>query len=95
MVSLFMKRVHAFFSGKVQGVFFRAFAKDEAIRLGLKGFARNMADGRVEIVAEGREDLLREFVETLKTMHPLAKVKDAEIIWMDAKNEYIDFRIAS
>jgi acylphosphatase len=40
-------------SGKVQGVFFRDAAKSQAEMLGLKGWAKNLPDGRVEIVAEG------------------------------------------
>jgi len=40
-------------SGKVQGVFFRAGTREQAQRLGLRGHARNLTDGRVEVVAEG------------------------------------------
>jgi len=88
-----MKRIHIFVSGKVQGVFFRAFAKEEADKLGLSGFARNLDDGRVEIVAEAGEDKLREFIEALKTKHPIAQVENIDIEWSEAKNEFIDFRI--
>lgn len=44
--------------GKVQGVFFRASTKAEAERLGLRGYARNLADGRVEVVATGKPKAL-------------------------------------
>jgi len=50
-----MKRAHLFISGKVQGVFFRAFTKEVADSLGLKGWVRNLTDGRVEAVFEGEE----------------------------------------
>jgi len=50
-----MTRVHAFVSGRVQGVWFRASTRDEARRLGLTGWVRNRPDGRVEFVAEGEE----------------------------------------
>lgn len=53
------KRLHAFVSGAVQGVFFRAHTRQAALGLGLKGFVRNLADGRVEVVAEGSEGKLR------------------------------------
>lgn len=86
-----MRRIHVLVSGRVQGIFFRAFAKNEADKLGLKGFARNLADGRVEIIAEGDEGALKEFIETLKARHPLAKVEDIEIKWGDAKKEFEDF----
>ena len=88
-----MRRIHILVSGKVQGVFFRAFAKDEADKLALKGFARNLDDGLVEVVAEGTEEKLKELLEILKTKHPVAKVTDVQIEWGEATNEYRDFRI--
>jgi acylphosphatase len=48
-----MKRVHVFVSGRVQGVFFRAECARVAREHGVSGFARNLADGRVEAVFEG------------------------------------------
>ncbi len=53
-----MKRVHAFLRGRVQGVWFRASTREEARRLGLTGWVRNLPDGRVEFVAEGDEAAL-------------------------------------
>ena len=47
------RRVHVFVAGRVQGVWFRASARERALALGLSGDARNLADGRVEIHAEG------------------------------------------
>lgn len=88
-----MKCAHVFVSGRVQGVFFRAFAKSEADRLGLKGFARNLDDRRVEVVAEGSEGTLKEFIETLRARHPTAKVNNIEIKWGDATGEFDDFKI--
>ncbi len=49
------KRVHLIVSGRVQGVFFRAETQSQALRLNLKGWVRNMSDGRVEILIEGDE----------------------------------------
>lgn len=48
-----MKTVRAMVSGRVQGVGFRYFVKNQADRLGLNGYARNLSDGRVEVVAQG------------------------------------------
>ena len=53
-------------SGIVQGVGYRYFAQRAAQRLGLIGFARNLADGRVEIIAEGSEEKLTAFGEELQ-----------------------------
>ncbi len=88
-----MDRIHAFISGSVQGVFFRAFAKREADRMGIVGTARNLDDGRVEIIAEGEGDVLVDFVEALKTKHPTADVKDIDTKWELAKGEFGDFSI--
>ena len=49
---------HYFVSGSVQGVGFRYFAQDEAERLGLSGFVRNLRDGRVEVYAIGSAEKL-------------------------------------
>ena len=51
-----IKRVHVYVSGRVQGVFFRAWVSDRARRLGLAGWVRNRLDGRVEAVFEGRPE---------------------------------------
>ncbi len=48
-----IKRAHVFISGRVQGVFFRAWTVESARRLGLGGWVRNLVDGRVEAVYEG------------------------------------------
>ena len=51
-----MERVTIFVRGQVQGVGFRWWTRARALELGLTGFARNMADGRVEICAQGRAE---------------------------------------
>ncbi len=61
-------------SGRVQGVFFRASAKAEAERLGLHGYARNLADGRVEVLAAGEPEQLTAFAEWLRQGPPQAQV---------------------
>jgi acylphosphatase len=55
----------SFVSGRVQGVFYRATCVREATRRGLRGFARNLADGRVEVLACGEESAVNEFVAWL------------------------------
>ena len=56
------RRVHCIVTGVVQGVGFRYHTCDEAVRLGLRGLVRNLDDGRVEVVAEGAEEALRQLV---------------------------------
>ena len=65
--------------GQVQGVFFRATAKEEAEKLGIRGFARNEPDGTVYIEAEGKEKDLDTFVEWCKEDPNSAKVEKIEI----------------
>ena len=52
--------IRCFVSGRVQGVFFRASTQEVASRLGIVGYARNLPDGRVEVLACGEESALRE-----------------------------------
>ena len=73
-----MQAQQFFISGKVQGVFFRQSAVDEATRLGLNGFARNLPDGRVEVVASGGSARLTEFIEWLQQGPPMAEVDQIE-----------------
>lgn len=61
-------------SGRVQGVFFRASTRDEALRLGLTGHAKNLADGSVEVVACGNDAGLAELERWLRLGPPLARV---------------------
>jgi acylphosphatase len=63
-------------SGKVQGVFFRASARQEALRLGIRGHARNLSDGRVEVVASGSAEALGELERWLWQGPPAARVDD-------------------
>jgi len=61
-------------AGRVQGVFFRAAAREQAQRLGLTGYAQNLPDGRVEVLACGEPDLVGQFREWLRIGPPGAEV---------------------
>ncbi len=65
-------------SGRVQGVFFRASAAREALRLELAGSARNLADGRVEVLARGAPAAIEQFERWLAVGPRLAKVSRVE-----------------
>jgi len=75
-----MKRsVRVFISGIVQGVFFRSFVKENADKLGVKGYVRNLADGRVEAWLEGNSDSVAKMVELCKKGPKFARVNRVEI----------------
>lgn len=66
-------------SGKVQGVWFRASTRDQATALGLTGHARNLADGRVEVLACGSDEALDRLAAWLQHGPPLARVDRVEV----------------
>lgn len=72
-------------SGRVQGVFYRASTRDEARRLGLSGYARNLADGRVEVLAQGEAGAIEALAQWLQHGPPLASV--AEVVREVAEDE--------
>lgn len=65
-------------SGKVQGVFFRASTREQALRLGLDGHARNLHDGRVEVVAAGTDAAISGLAAWLQAGPPQARVERVE-----------------
>ena len=67
-------------AGRVQGVFFRASAAREASRLGVHGYANNLADGRVEVLAVGVADAIAKLEEWLRVGPPSARVDTVERI---------------
>ena len=77
-----MRRSHAFVSGQVQGVGFRAWTREQALKLGLKGWVKNLADGRVEAVIEGADGNVAALLKQLERGPEAAKVEK-----VDAKDE--------
>ena len=63
-------------SGRVQGVFFRASTRERAQQLGCRGYARNLADGRVEVLAVGEPAAVHALIEWLWQGPPAAQVTD-------------------
>jgi acylphosphatase len=74
-----MKQVSIQVSGKVQGVYFRASAKEKADELNITGFVRNEQDGSVYIEAEGHDDSLKKFIEWCHQGPANAEVKKVVI----------------
>ncbi len=87
-----MKRIHVYYSGRVQGVGFRFIAQRIAQNIGIAGWVKNLPDGRVELVGEGEEVQLKkltlEIDEYLKDY-----ISDTEVNWMEATGEHKDFGV--
>lgn len=75
-----MKTYHITVKGRVQGVGYRYFTFQKAQSLGVKGWVRNLADGRVEIMVSGQEDVLEIFVEALKAGPAFARVDAVSVL---------------
>ena len=87
------KSVRILVSGRVQGVFFRYSARQHAEELGLTGYARNLNDGRVEIIAEGEEYGLKSLLSWVHRGPSGAYVDRVEIEWRPIKNVFSSFAI--
>jgi acylphosphatase len=79
-------------SGTVQGVFFRASAQQQAIDLGISGYARNLADGDVELMICGESEQVNKMLEWLKQGPKGAEVEHIQSKQVDLK-EYNHFSI--
>lgn len=78
-----MKRLRLTVTGRVQGVSYRARAQEKARTLGLAGYARNLPDGTVDILAEGEAARLEEFIAWCRKGPPLAGVSNVTILAED------------
>ncbi|RBP28597.1 acylphosphatase [Marinobacter pelagius] len=87
------KRWKMLISGKVQGVYYRASTEKEANRLGLSGYARNLPDGRVEVIAEGSPEELQQLHQWCQEGPPAAKVTDIEVEEQRANGEFSNFGV--
>ena len=81
-----MQCVHLIVSGKVQGVFFRDSTRRKAIELDLVGYAKNMYDGNVEVVAQGDEENINELIEFIKNNPGHSKIKEVKINYKELEN---------
>ena len=78
-----MKTVRLIIKGKVQGVFYRATAKDVADLTGVKGWVKNLPDNNVEITATATEETLQKFINWCKQGPPKARVEDVIVEQLD------------
>ncbi len=91
-------RAHIIVEGLVQGVGFRWFVSRTAQELGLRGYVRNLANGGVELEAEGDRSLVEELVKLVKVGPRSAQVRNLNLEWMEpfkkgAIQRYTNFEI--
>lgn len=86
--------MQVFFEGTVQGVGFRFTAERLARRFPVTGYVRNCEDGRVEVVAEGEEPILVEFLTAIRESGMKDYIRDVEAHWSASQGCFKNFGIA-
>ncbi len=79
--------------GRVQGVFFRDHTQKWASSLGICGWVKNLANGQVEILAEGERDRIEDLIGLVRKGPPLSRVENLDIEWAAYEGSCKDFRI--
>lgn len=85
------KALHGFVSGKVQGVWFRRFVKQHALRVGVTGYAQNLSDGRVEFLLQGKARAVQEVLRQIHQGPPLSRVDRVEFEEVKPMDQYQGF----
>ena len=86
-------RAHVVFRGLVQGVYFRANCRQDALARGLTGWVRNRSDGSVEAVFEGEGEAVLAAIEWNRASQPAARVSAADIEWAAPTGEFPTFEV--
>ena len=86
------KQIHVYYSGRVQGIGFRFSAERIAIELGICGWVKNLADGRVEMVAVAQQEKLEVLLKRIADGFS-RYIRDAEIQWLNPTEEFSDFGV--
>ena len=86
-------RAHVFVSGSVQGVFFRLKTKHNAHRYNVKGWVRNLPDGRIEAIFEGKKEAVKALIEFCKHGPPSAIVTNVNLTWETYTGNFDRFKI--
>ncbi len=85
--------VHAVITGQVQGVSFRYFTYHEALKLGLKGWVRNLRDGSVEALFEGEPESIERVLAWCKLGPPAARVEAVRVEWQPPSGKLVAFQV--
>jgi acylphosphatase len=88
-----MNTLHIIVKGRVQGVGFRHFALIQAKQRGLTGTGKNLSNGNVEIYATGKENTLRDYLNTIRQGPVSADVSGVDSDWQEPTNTYDDFKV--
>ncbi|MCL6636134.1 MAG: acylphosphatase [Peptococcaceae bacterium] len=86
-------RAHVIISGKVQGVYYRAWTREQALALGVAGWVRNRPDGTVEGVFEGEREAVEKLTVLCRQGPPRAAVSGVQVEWEEYRGEFPRFEI--
>ncbi|MFH1328404.1 MAG: acylphosphatase [Candidatus Bathyarchaeota archaeon] len=86
-------RAHVFINGTVQGVFFRYKTAEEAERLSLDGWVKNLKDGRVEAIFEGERENVEDAIRYCQRGPTRARVTDVKVIWEEYSGRFRGFNV--
>lgn len=86
-------RAHVIISGRVQGVYFRAETRDQAMLLGVTGWVKNRPDGSVEGLFEGEQEDVEKLISWCRQGPPGAEVSGVKLEWESYKGEFTKFKI--
>ncbi len=86
------KRVHVYYSGRVHGVGFRFTVERLAVDLGLAGWVKNLPDGKVELICEGKETDLHKILDEIDDVFS-GYIGQKNVNWMPASSEFASFEI--
>lgn len=88
-----MKKIKITVSGRVQGVCFRYFAYELALKLNIKGYVKNLWNGDVEIAASGSEQNVERFLKQVKIGPPASRIDKVELQELQESIDYDSFKI--
>lgn len=88
-----MVEIQCVVTGKVQGVAYRTYVQESATELELVGYVKNLSDGTVSVVAQGKPEVLKAFVEYLHEGSLMSVVEGVAVDWGSANKTYSEFSL--